>query len=435
MTDVPAANPPKSSRDDAIAVLKRLREAGHVAYFAGGCVRDMLLGREPKDFDVATDAPPRRVRELFSNTQAVGAAFGVILVRHRGSQVEVATFRSDGEYRDGRHPSEVRFTTAEEDAKRRDFTINGLFLDPLSGQVIDYVGGQEDLKAGRIRAIGDPIKRFEEDSLRLLRAVRFSARFGFRIEPATFTAIVEHAPQLKRVSPERIAEELRIMLTAPTREQAWRMLWDLDLVRVIFRFLRQENPHDPVGAFLFDHVQPGEPVPFGLALAAGTLCYRMRTERPRDVRTLLAKREVDAVVRAMRQALRISNEESEQMRGTLSALEPLLADDPPGVARLKRFLAEPTAELSRALLEAIAASGLFVEQMNRLRTELSELEKTEFAPPPLLNGDVLTQLGLTPGPIFKRILDAVYDAQLEERVRTPEEAQQLALRLAKGGQR
>ena len=434
MDDTPSSKPP-CHPDDALVFLRRLRDAGHVAYFAGGCVRDQLMGLEPKDYDVATDAPPRRVRELFSNTQAVGAAFGVILVRHRGSQVEVATFRSDGEYRDGRHPSEVRFTTAEEDAKRRDFTINGLFLDPLSGQVIDYVGGQEDLKAGRIRAIGDPIKRFEEDSLRLLRAVRFSARFGFPIEPATSAAIVEHAPQLKRVSPERIAEELRIMLSAPTKDQAWRMLWELRLARVVFRFLRRENPHDSVGAFLFDHVQPGEPVPFGLALAAGTLCYRMRTEQPKDVRTLLAKREVDAAVRAMRQSLRISNEESEQMRGTLSALEPLLADDPAGVAPLKRFLAGPTAGLSRTLLEAIAASGLFVEQITRLRTELAELEKTEFAPPPLLNGDVLMQLGLTPGPIFKRILDAVYDAQLEERVRAPEEAQQLALQLAKGEQR
>src|SRR5256885_2530030 len=172
-----------ADRDDAVAVVKRLREAGHVAYFAGGCVRDTLLGLQPKDFDIATDAPPQRVRELFTNTQAVGAAFGVILVRHKKSVVEVATFRSDLKYLDGRRPEGVVFTTAEEDAKRRDFTINGLFMDPLEGnKVIDFVGGQDDLRNKILRAIGEPNHRFEEDHLRLLRAVRFAARFGLKVE-------------------------------------------------------------------------------------------------------------------------------------------------------------------------------------------------------------------------------------------------------------
>src|SRR5438067_13328797 len=165
-----------------MAVLRGLREAGHVAYFAGGCVRDVLLGLEPKDYDVATDAHPQKVRSLFRSTAAVGQAFGVILVRLGKSVVEVATFRSDGRYVDGRRPEDVRFTTAEEDAKRRDFTINGLFFDPLEDRVIDYVGGQEDLTARRLRAIGDPWQRFEEDHLRLLRAVRFAARFDLEIE-------------------------------------------------------------------------------------------------------------------------------------------------------------------------------------------------------------------------------------------------------------
>src|SRR5947209_8570545 len=214
----PGSKPP-CLREDALAVVRRLREAGHVAYFAGGCVRDLLLGKEPKDYDVATDAPPQRVRALFSNTQAVGAAFGVILVRHRRSQVEVATFRSDGTYLDGRRPEAVRFTTAAEDAQRRDFTINGLFLDPVADQVIDFVGGREDLKAGVIRAIGEPSARFGEDHLRMLRALRFAARFGFQIEPRTQDAIRRHAPQLVRISPERIAEELRF--TLPGRNGAW----------------------------------------------------------------------------------------------------------------------------------------------------------------------------------------------------------------------
>src|SRR3954471_7154893 len=181
--DAPVPPHKRSDRDDALAVVRRLREAGHVAYFAGGCVRDELLGLHPTDYDVATDAPPPRVRELFQNTQAVGAAFGVILVHHRRSVIEVATFRADLEYRDGRRPEGVRFTTAEEDAKRRDFTINGLFLDPVENKIIDYVGGQEDLKAKRLRAIGDPNERFAEDHLRLLRAIRFAARFNLTIEP------------------------------------------------------------------------------------------------------------------------------------------------------------------------------------------------------------------------------------------------------------
>src|SRR5580700_9848755 len=164
---------PPCSPSDALIVLKGLREAGHVAYFAGGCVRDSLLGLEPADWDVATDAPPQKVRSLFSSTQAVGAAFGVILVRQGKSTVEVATFRSDGVYEDGRRPSSVTFTSAQEDARRRDFTINGLFLDPIEDRVIDYVEGQKDLKAGLIRAIGEPRHRFDEDHLRLLRAVRF----------------------------------------------------------------------------------------------------------------------------------------------------------------------------------------------------------------------------------------------------------------------
>ena len=172
MSDERAQPPtPRSDRDDALAVVRRLREAGHVAYFAGGCVRDQLLGLTPKDYDVATDAPPQRVRELFTRTDAVGAAFGVILVRQRRSQIEVATFRTDLEYRDGRRPEGVRFTTAEQDARRRDFTINGLFYDPLDDRVIDYVGGQADLKEKVLRAIGDPDERFAEDHLRLLRAI------------------------------------------------------------------------------------------------------------------------------------------------------------------------------------------------------------------------------------------------------------------------
>jgi poly(A) polymerase len=413
-------------------VLKRLRDAGHVAYFAGGCVRDLLLGQEPKDFDVATDAPPQRVRELFRNTQAVGVAFGVILVRRRRSRIEVATFRAESGYADGRHPSEVHFTDAREDARRRDFTINGLFYDPITQQVIDFVGGQEDLKNKLIRAIGDPAERFDEDSLRLLRAVRFSARLGFAVEPSTATAIVAHAPQLKRVSPERIAEELRIMLTPVTRNAAWEMLWELQLLPVIMRFLhvncvqrKLAQPH------LFDHLDPGKPISFGLALAGVVICYRMRVDLDlHDPRQLFSPRAVNVAVKAMRQALKISNEESDQMSGTLSGLEPLLRDEEPRIAAMKRFLARPTAPLSRSLLRALDAVGVQTERAKWLDSRLSELQKTEYAPAPLIDGDMLRGEGMQPGPMFKRILNDVYDAQLEGRVKTRDEAIKLALEIA-----
>lgn len=432
MTDPEVPSRPKSTRADALAVLRRLREAGHVAYFAGGSVRDLLLGREPKDYDVATDAPPPRVRELFSNTQAVGAAFGVILVRHRKSQIEVATFREESGYDDGRHPSQVRFTTAEEDAKRRDFTINGLFLDPIADQVIDYVGGQDDLKAGRIRAIGNPAERFDEDSLRLLRAVRFSARFGFPIEPATASAIIAHAPQLKRISPERIAEELRIMLAPPTRRDAWRMLWELELIDTIFRFLKiNRRPRNSVAPMLFDNLAPGKAIPFGLALAGGVVCYRMQVDADlSDIRSLFSKTAAQAAGRALRQSLKISNDESDQLEGSLAGLGPLLADQPPRLAQLKRFLAEPTAAHSRKLMDALLAAGVQAERIASLQDQLATLEKTDYAPPPLIDGDVLTAQGLQPGPMFKRILNEVYDAQLEGTVKDRAQAIALALRIA-----
>lgn len=424
---------PGSAREDALAVVRRLREAGHVAYFAGGCVRDLLLGCDPEDYDVATDAPPQRVRELFTNSQAVGAAFGVILVRHRQSQIEVATFRTEGPYQDGRHPSQVRFATAAEDAQRRDFTINGLFLDPITSQVIDYVGGQDDLKAGRIRAIGDAARRFDEDSLRLLRAVRFSARFGFPIEETTGSAIVAHAPQLKRVSPERIAEELRIMLTATTRPTAWHLLWELQLIDTVYRFWKFPRTEvRPVQPFLIDYVASGEVIHFGLALAAGAVCYRLRRDATlAQPRALFGKSEVHGAVQSMRQGMRISNDESDQMRGTLAGLEPLLRDDLPRISVMKRFLAEPTASLSRELMRALAQFGIAPDRIAWLEQQLADLERSDYAPPPLIDGDVLTSLGLQPGPIFKRILNELYDAQLEGRVTDREGATAMALELAR----
>jgi poly(A) polymerase len=433
MATEPQATPAKRcERGDALAVARRLREAGHVAYFAGGCVRDTLLGLQPKDYDVATDAPPQRVRDLFRNSQAVGAAFGVILVRHGGSQIEVATFRSDGAYEDGRRPTEVRFTTAEEDAKRRDFTINGLFYDPVEDRVIDYVGGREDLENKVLRAIGDPNDRFAEDHLRLLRAVRFAARFDLTIEPRTDEAIARNAPHLVRISPERIADELRAMLTGPARARAWPMLRRYALDGIMLRFLRPSAPaaHPEVQAGrgpVFERVLPGTPIPFGLALAS--MVVDDAVGRLKDLADW-PDLSIRLAVKALRQALRISNEELAELEGTLYGLDLLLRHADPSVAMLKRFLARPTAPFSRALLAALPPE-LGAERAH-VEERLAELERTEYGPPPLITGDDLTAAGMQPGPAFKRVLDAVYDEQLEGRVTTKEHAMEVALRLGRG---
>lgn len=411
--------------DDALAVLIRLREAGHIAYFAGGCVRDMLMKLEPQDYDVATDAPPATVRRLFSNTQAVGASFGVILVRQGASVVEVATFRTDGVYSDGRRPDSVQFATAEKDAQRRDFTMNGLFLDPLHDKVIDYVGGRADIEQRRLRAIGDAGQRFEEDHLRMLRAVRFAARFDLRIDAATGAAIQRAAPRLKGISPERIAEELRLILTPPTRRKAWGLLWELGLGQEIFRLLPGNSA--PCEKSVFLAVAPGEPIPFALALAAAILDVGQSHDA--DIRAGLEKSQVHRCVTAMRKSLRISNEESDAMAQTLEGLAPLLAATEPRLAIKKRFLARPTASQSRQLLAALARIGWFVERAASLAADLAALEKTVFSPPPLITGDDLTAMGMTPGPRFKQLLDTAYDAQLEGRVTHREEAMSLVMSL------
>lgn len=420
-------------REDALFVLRRLRDAGHVAYFAGGCVRDLLLGRTPEDFDIATDAPPTRVQEIFNRTQAVGEAFGVILVRQRRSQVEVATFRTDGRYTDGRRPDEVIFATAEEDAKRRDFTINGLFYDPIKAEVIDFVGGQADLSARQIRAIGNPDRRFEEDHLRLLRAIRFAARFAFTIEPATATAILRHAPMLVRISPERIAGELRLLLVPPTRLTAWRLLHELGLTAAIFRFVaippgepdNARSPDDLLGRLTEIGV-----VPFSLAMATAAVQWLWwAAPVGRDIREIFEKPAVSRLVQAIRKALRLSNEECDAMGQLLEGIAPLLRDNPPSVATMKRFLNRPTADLSRQFLLLLSGGEVDAARLAWLVEELAMLEKTEFAPPPLITGDDLVLAGMKPSPIFRKALDATYDAQLENQIKTREQALEMAIRM------
>jgi poly(A) polymerase len=423
---------PLSRPEDALAAVQILRQAGHIAYFAGGCVRDLLLGLDPKDYDVATDALPERVRSIFPSTQAVGQAFGVILVRIGKSVLEVATFRTDGHYLDGRRPASVHFTTAKEDARRRDFTINGLFLDPLENEVLDFVGGRADLASKTLRAIGDPVARFEEDHLRLLRAVRFAARFDLTIHPATSAAIRDQANQLTRISPERVGDEVRRTLTAPTRVTAWRHLGNLGLLRAILRFLPDVSiwPASSAGYRLsiFANVGEGTQITLGLSLAALVLDYRLNTILQPNVASLLSPDAIRQSVHACRKALKISNEESDEMAGSLDVL-PLLLDPPPTIAQMKRFLARPHAVGARQLLSTLESE--MPARIGWLRGQFADLEQTDCAPPPWVTGDDLTAAGLSPGPPFKRVLDLVYDAQLESRVVEKSSALALAISLAK----
>ena len=398
MTETPDANLPP--REAAVHVLQRLRDAGYEALFAGGCVRDRLLGAAPSDYDVATDARPDDVRDLFPRTNHVGAAFGVMLVRFGGHTIEVATFRTDGDYPDGRRPANVEFSTAKEDAERRDFTINGLFEDPVADEIIDYVGGQADLAAGVIRAIGDPDRRFHEDRLRLLRAVRFAARFGFAIDPDTGAAIRRYADELAGVSRERIADELRRIYREPSSTAALRLVVDHGLDRSIFGepiVLGVQVEHEA------DH--PG--LPFGLAaLALDTSDGDIARAADR------ARRWSDRLL--------LSNAERTATLGILDARDRLEAWDDLTVARRKRLSAAPGFDAALRLLDATTP-----DQTRAIRATVQSLAATPsgLQPEPLVTGDDLIRLGYSPGPTFRSMLDQAYDAQLEDSVRTESEAE------------
>lgn len=400
-----------TEREFATDVVRTLQQAGFRALWAGGCVRDELLGLDPNDYDVATDARPEQVMRLFRRSIAVGAAFGVIeVIGPRGPHrqhltVEVATFRSDGTYTDGRRPDSVTFSSPEEDARRRDFTINGMFFDPLAEQVYDHVGGKADLEAKVLRAIGDPAARFTEDKLRVLRAVRIAARFGLDVDPATLAAARQIAPQITVVSAERISEELRKLLSHPNRARGVRLLREFGLVKPVL----PELIHTETIARVVERLEPPtwphpEPVSFPLAFAAllydvgketaETIADRLRLSTAEKVRTawLVEKHQYLADAPTMR----------------LSRLKPILVH--PGIGELLA--------LHRA--DALG-SGKSLEHVEFCERLLHETPTEELNPPPAVTGEDLIAMGLKPGPEFKRLLDAVRDAQLEGRMRTKKE--------------
>ena len=388
----------------AIGVIERLKGNGHIAYLAGGCVRDLLLGVEPNDFDVATDARPSEIGSYFQKTASVGAAFGVMLVRDFGETIEVATFRSDGVYSDARRPDSVAFSSPSEDAQRRDFTINALFLDPFaqSGhQVIDFVRGMDDVRDRVLRAVGLPEDRLREDHLRALRAVRFASKYDLVIETRTSEAIGQHARALCGVSIERIGEEIRKMLMHPSRVRACRLIDELDLDDAIFGDVH------PFNATPMESLERDAPYPVALvALAIG------RGHQIAD--------EPGVLCAQYRRSLDLSNADLGAMR---SILECMRAFDGRwgklGIAGKKRLASQGWADQALAIYRALHAQRACAIQD---QVRLLESEHGGVCPKPLVSGADLIELGYKPGPEFKDILDAVYDEQLEGRVQTQQQA-------------
>ncbi len=414
-----------------------LRRQGHLAYFAGGCVRDMARGVPPKDFDLATDATPEQVEKIFPRTYAVGAHFGVIVVLEHGMNFEVATFRSDAAYLDGRRPSAVHFSTPEEDAQRRDFTINGMFFDPATDEVIDFVGGKADLEKRVIRAIGDPAKRFAEDRLRLLRAVRFATTLEFEIDPDTWEALREAAPSISEISAERVREELIRIFLSPQRVRGWDLLDRSGLMqavlpelsalkgceqppqfhpegdvfrhtRLMLELLPPETSLPLVFSVLFHDI--GKPATYAVD-ETGRIRFsghdRVGAEMTEQImeRLRFSRAEIDATVEMVRQHMVFKDVPN--MR----------------VAKLKRFMARPTfpdeLELHRV---DCAGSHQMLDNYEFLLQKREEFAHEPIIPPPLLGGHDLIALGFKPGPKFSEILEAIETRQLEGALTTREEA-------------
>jgi len=390
-----------TNRRAAIEVVRRLRKNGFAALFAGGCVRDMLLGRQAHDFDVATDAKPQDIIRIFKRTLKVGAKFGVVIVLLEKQQVEVATFRTETGYTDGRHPSKVGFAGAEEDAARRDFTINAMFYDPLEKKVIDFYDGRRDLKKKIIRTVGDPYQRFSEDYLRMLRAVRFSTQLGFAIEGATRSAVCAGAGNITRISGERIAAELEGILVSPNRAMGAAILIETGLAEQIFSGFTGGQAR--FGAEVMSHLPAKVDFPLGMAALFAGFSGDFALEKC--------------------EILKLSRNQTRHI-GFLSDNRGKLLKEM-SLAELKMVLAEPCFDDLYALQKAIQkAAGLSIAPLIKLRRRISALGDIEFRPKPLLNGHELIRLGAEPGPTVGQLVREMYIAQLEGKLLSSEQAKQ-----------
>lgn len=418
----------------ALDIVRRLHGAGHEAYFVGGCVRDLLLKKIPKDFDVATDARPETVAKLFKRTVPVGAQFGVMLVVSEGHTFEVATFRADKAYRDGRRPTGVRFTDAREDALRRDFTVNGLFYDPLTRRVMDWVSGRSDLKKKVIRAIGKPIERFTEDKLRLLRAVRFAAALGFRIEPKTFAAVKKLAPKIHEVSHERVRDELLKMFTGPRPALALTLLDQSGLLKEVLpevhrmKGVKQPRAFHPEGdVYVHTRLLMEQLKNAPALLAFGCLLHdvgKPATYKRSDRIRFNGHDRVGArIAEAMLERLRFPNDLKQQVVACVDGHMRFKDVKQMRESTLKRFLRRDTfeTELEQHRIDCLASHG-DLSNWRFLKKKLKVLSREEIRPTPLVTGHDLLGAGYTEGPLIGKALREIEEAQLEGKVSTKTQA-------------
>lgn len=422
-------------REKATYIVKRLRERGFEAYLAGGCVRDFLLGKEPQDFDVATDAKPDAIGKIFPQTVAVGTQFGVTVVVVDGEGFEVATFRYDGPYLDGRRPSHVRFASLEEDILRRDFTINGMMYDPVTDRIMDRVGGRTDLSRRLIRAIGNPRERFEEDRLRMVRAVRFAASLGFSIEESTFAAIRQLAPTITQISWERIGEEISRILTEGGAQRGFAILDATGLLAILLpeveamKGVEQSPDFHPEGdVFIHAMLTLGRLKDATETLAYGCLLHDVAKpvclQRDDGRITFYGHTEKGAemaveILRRLRRSRAVWERVAYLVRNHLRHTQaPKMR-----LSTLKRFLGEEgiTELLELARIDALSANG-DLQDYFFCKRRLAEFKEEEIHPEPLLRGKDLIGLGFAPGPVFQKILREVEEAQLEGEIESREEA-------------
>lgn len=424
-----------STRENAIFVVRRLRQEGFEAYFAGGCVRDMLLDKEPRDYDIATSAHPEDVQRLFAETVSVGAQFGVILVHVEGHPFEVASFRHDGPYLDGRRPSEVRYGSLEEDVQRRDFTINGMIYDPIADRVIDLVEGRQDLAHQRIRAIGAAERRFAEDRLRMLRAVRFAASLNFAIESATFAAIQRLAPTIIDIAWERIGDEITRILTEGAARRGFELLDESGLLKILLpeiealKGIWQSPDYHPEGdvfkhtMLLLNHMQaPSETLAYGCLLhdVAKPLCFKREGDRVTfyghtDKGAIMA----EDILKRLKRGRAVWERVNYLVHNHLRHVQ---APDM-RLSTLKRFLREDGIEelLELTRIDALSSSG-DLRHYQFCKDRLDQLDEEEIRPAPLVRGSDLIEMGFKPGPMFAEILRQVEDQQLGGELGSREEA-------------
>ena len=424
--------------DTAKRIALRLIEKGHTTYFAGGCVRDSLLGNEPKDFDIATSATPDEVLKLFPKSDPIGAHFGVILVKENGYHFEVATFRHDGSYNDGRHPESVTFSSPEEDAARRDFTVNGIFQHPATSELIDFVQGSEDIKKRTLRAIGNATERFNEDALRLMRAVRFATTLDFQIEEQTWKAICDHSNLLKKISAERIRDEFTKILISPHRARGFDLLTESGLMRYIVPEI-----YDLIGC-----EQPPQWHPEGDVYTHTRIMLEMLEEKPstelalsvllHDIgkpATYTYNEDEDRIrfsghdsvgaemTEVILRRLKYSNQVIDDTRAMVANHMNFMNVQKMRIAKVKRFMARPTFEDEMELHRVDCASSNGIsENYDFLRNKAEEFAAEPLIPKALVTGRDLINLGMNPGPDFKAILNDVQTEQLEGKLNDRDEA-------------